>query len=49
MNCDFCGKDWCTDEGGVITMHEKAPLAESMDDEIYNFCRYRCLTRWIKL
>ena len=49
MKCDFCEHEVYPDDHGVIIMHEKAPLSESMDDEIYNFCTYKCLKRWIAL
>ncbi len=49
MMCDWCGEDWSVQEGGVITITEIAPVPEAMDDEIYNFCTYKCLARWIDL
>ena len=49
MNCDWCGDDFDTDDRGVLTIHEKAPLEESMDDEVFNFCCYICLKKWVGL
>ena len=46
-NCDWCGKDLDSDIDGVITMHEKAPLHESCNDELYNMCSYLCLRKWL--
>jgi len=47
--CDWCGYDWEVSEGGLITITEIAPVNESMDDEIYNFCCYKCVTKWVGL
>ena len=47
--CDWCGEGFDTSTDGVITMHEKAPEHESVNDEIYNFCTYKCLRRWLAL
>jgi hypothetical protein len=47
--CDWCGESWEVSEGGIITIHEKAPLEEYMDDEIYNFCCYKCVSKWVGL
>jgi hypothetical protein len=49
MNCAFCGEDWDAYDNGVIVLHEKAPFKDSLHDEIYNMCSYRCLKRWLNL
>jgi len=49
MNCDFCGGDWCPDEGGAIIMLEQSPEGYRDEDESYNFCSYKCVKRWIAL
>ncbi len=47
--CDWCGENWSVAIGGIIKIHEKAPLDEAMADEIYNFCCYKCLSKWVGL
>ena len=47
--CNWCGESWEVSEGGLITIHEKAPLEEYMDDEIYNLCSYICVKKWVGL
>jgi len=47
--CDWCGETITISMSGIIVIHEKAPLEEYMDDEIYNFCCYKCLARWVEL
>ena len=47
--CDWCSEDKNSALVGVYTLHQKAPLRECIDDEVYNFCTYKCLTRWLAL
>lgn len=47
--CDWCGVNFNIEEHGVITIHEKAPSAEYCNDELYNFCSYKCLRSWLAI
>jgi hypothetical protein len=47
--CDWCGKDFESNDDGIIKMSEHAPIRYSADDEYYSFCSYKCLRSWLAL
>lgn len=47
--CAWCDRIAHVDVEGCITLHEKNPMDGYMEDEIYHFCTYKCLKRWMDL
>jgi len=47
--CDWCEKELLVGLHGMIVIHQKAPIAEYIDDEIFNLCSEKCLRSWVNL
>ena len=47
--CAWCERNLDANIDGSITLHEKNPISEYIDDELYHFCGYKCLKAWMKL
>lgn len=47
--CDWCEEHIVVQEIGCIVLTEIPPISEGIDLERYQFCTYKCLTRWLDL
>ena len=47
--CDWCEESIVLQEIGCVVLTEIPPISEGLEMERFQFCNYKCLTRWMNL